>query len=216
MLGCRFPDTLRLNYAHREKQALTFIAIRRKWKAKVLFLCLCGPAPSVLISFSVKSFTLDLGQPGACFSLQNLLEAGASCSWTYLQTSLLWSWVLFQDSNLLDLLLVRWRIAGKSQWSSNVFAVLVFYPYMYISVHIYIKHNDVSCLTKFMGERVDNWENSTPISWLVFFLSWSIVTLPCCGSFCCTTKWISCMYTYILSLPHEPPSHPAICLLLML
>ena len=175
-----------------------------------------GPAPSVLISFSVKSFTLDLGQPGVCFSLQNLLEAGASCSWTYLRASLLWSWVLLPGFQ------PPWPPAGqmenrrKSQWSSNVFAVLVFYPYMYISVHIYIKHNDVSCLTKFMGERLDNWENSTPICWLVFFLSWSIVTLPCCGSFCCTTKWISCMYTYILSLPHEPPSHPAICLLLML
>ena len=146
MLGCRFPDTLRLNYAHREKQALTFIAIRRKWKAKVLFLCLCGPAPPVLISISVKSFTLDVGHPGVYFSYQNLLEAGTSCLWTYLRASLLWSWVLLPafrppwpsaGGKTSDL--VGWRIAGKSPWSSNIFVVLVLYPYMYISVHIYVK-----------------------------------------------------------------------------
>ena len=38
------------------------------------------------------------------------------------------------------------------------------------------------------------------------FFYWSIKTLQFCISFCCTTKWISCIYTYIRSLFAFPPT----------
>ena len=42
---------------------------------------------------------------------------------------------------------------------------------------------------------------------LLFFLYWNIIALPCCVSLCSTMKWISCMYTYNPSLL-DSSSHP--------
>ena len=51
--------------------------------------------------------------------------------------------------------------------------------------------------------------NTNILELFIFLFDWSIITLQCCVSLCCTMKWISCMYTCIpslLSLPSPPTS----------
>ena len=44
--------------------------------------------------------------------------------------------------------------------------------------------------------------------WFSFFefLNWNIISLKCCGIFCCITLWISHMYTFISTLLSLPPT----------
>ena len=64
----------------------------------------------------------------------------------------------------------------------------------------------------FMCIGHDN-ENFYFFFWILLSFYWSIIALQGCGSFWCTTIWISCMYTfipYLLDLTHSPTPIPPI------
>ena len=46
----------------------------------------------------------------------------------------------------------------------------------------------------------------SPSSPLFYFFNWSIVALQCCTGFCCAMKWLSYMFTYLLSLLDLSPT----------
>ena len=99
--------------------------------------------------------------------------------------------------------------------------ICIFHPYIYIYmiewyIYIYI-YTTPQCSQQhcYNTQDMEPAKMSIFVFWVVFFLLfyfWSAIALQCYIQVCRTTKRISCMYTYTLSLEplfHTPhPSHP--------
>ena len=97
----------------------------------------------------------------------------------------------------------------------------VTYDHEYIYIYIHLEKSlkvFIICIICMMREKYQLIQALFIYFWLYFIFSfyWSITALQCCVRPCYTMKWISYMYTYILSSPSWislPPtrllSHPS-------